>query len=59
MSLPQKIEAFWFIQNEQGDIVVMVSKLKFPQHLNEVIVGALEEMLKEKLTVDTYNMIVK
>lgn len=57
--MPQKIEAFWFIQNEQGDIVAMVSKLKFPRHLNEVIVGALEEMLKEKLTVDTYNMIVK
>lgn len=57
--MAQTIEAFWFITNQHGDIVAMVSKLKFPKHLNDVIVSAFEEMLKEKLSVDTYNMIVK
>lgn len=53
------VEEFWFIENERGEIVAMVSKAKFPEHLNNIIVGALAEMLNEKLRVDTFKLIVK
>lgn len=55
----QKIEAFWVIQNKDGDIVAMVSKLQVSYAQIEKVMEFFKRASQQAVYLDTYNMIVK
>lgn len=57
--LLKKIEAFWVIQNKDGDIVAMVSKLQVSYAQIGKVMEFFKRISQQAVFLDTYNMIVK